>query len=676
MQLIAIANICNYEGTIGIRLLDIDTHQIQDVPANNIIQVITAKQAYIENLKVKNGRLIGYNGCIDDLPAIIDGSLCGPSPLIVINQIGKVGYTVSDYNGNIVKLTNEEVIEYAKAQGISNGRLIEYADKTIICTIEGRYREVAEESIGEDTKPKVEVKQCSDRYTGEYIAEDGKILPVITCDPTNFRYREFRYDNGKLITNVYDNMLFNVSRGEIQKDIVYHTNKYTLAGRVYRDILIDEERFSNEIEEALRMNSFRNSIDTDIADIRAKRISRSPNLSTDTKGKVDPDTGILLPIKSIPYHKQIIVEKMDTSMNAYESISKQEIDRYKKMLRVMKCDIYSETDFTSKRVALIRRCNNRGIEYKTLIFNEMGWVFIRNVELEEIYANSENYSNVEVREQQIKIVGLDGAYSYDIEKIYAEYNKRPIKSTRSLKASLVDPDYKEWINEKGDLKELRSGTDNIIVPKSVKSILKKSIKVSTRNKAIIFGDNIEKASSIAIDGYKNIINYIEIGCNKQAGIPLVKSLLGLLKWNNKVTVKFTRDVSPEEYVMLMDIHNVTVDSEILSKITDEFVINTLKIIIDSQLNNFNILKEPIKYEYFKLYDTATQTYKEKPYYREYTEFISYYNTLKETWTNKLMKQSSDELKSNIETLFNRVDMQIKSRDKEFEEATGEKISIQ
>ena len=124
MRLIAIANISNSKDTIGIRLLDIDTKQTKDIPLDNVKLVLESGTAQIENITIKDGVVEGSNGIVKRLPKIVNGRLVGKSPLIVINQIGDIGYTVADYTGKILKLKNDDAIKYAMEQGISNGKLV------------------------------------------------------------------------------------------------------------------------------------------------------------------------------------------------------------------------------------------------------------------------------------------------------------------------------------------------------------------------------------------------------------------------------------------------------------------------------------------------------------------------------------------------------------------------
>ena len=145
MRLIAIANISNGRNTVGFRLLDIDTKQIKDVQINDIRSVLSIGTIQIDNLKIKDGTIAGSNGSTDRLPKIINGQLIGKSPLIVLNQIGNTGYTVSDYKGTICSVKVKDAIDYAKTHGISNGKVVTKDRTEFISAIDGSY-EVKEQA--------------------------------------------------------------------------------------------------------------------------------------------------------------------------------------------------------------------------------------------------------------------------------------------------------------------------------------------------------------------------------------------------------------------------------------------------------------------------------------------------------------------------------------------------
>jgi len=112
MGILAIANIIDGKNTIGLRLLDTISGQIKDVPIANVIGVLASGKATIDNVGLENGKLVGTNGSLDRLPKIMNGVLVGIySPVIIVNQIDDIGYTVTGYKGTMVKLKNEDVLK-------------------------------------------------------------------------------------------------------------------------------------------------------------------------------------------------------------------------------------------------------------------------------------------------------------------------------------------------------------------------------------------------------------------------------------------------------------------------------------------------------------------------------------------------------------------------------------
>jgi hypothetical protein len=142
MSIIAIANISNGKSTIGLRLLDIDTRQIKDVPMYDIINVLKSTNLQIDNIELQDNKIIGSNGSIDRLPKIINGQLIDKSPLIILNQVYATGYTVSDYKGQTIRMTTKGVIDYAQENGIANGEVIGKSYRSYIRPIKGEYRKL------------------------------------------------------------------------------------------------------------------------------------------------------------------------------------------------------------------------------------------------------------------------------------------------------------------------------------------------------------------------------------------------------------------------------------------------------------------------------------------------------------------------------------------------------
>ena len=142
MCMIAIANLTDGKTTIGFRIMNIDTKQVKDVTYDSVYNALATGKAKVMNLEIDNGILVGSNGSIDRLPKIVGGRLVGKSPIIIVNQIDNVGYTVVDYKGEMRQMTVEEVIYYANKWGIANGKLVFNNGKVYVSSIKGEYPKV------------------------------------------------------------------------------------------------------------------------------------------------------------------------------------------------------------------------------------------------------------------------------------------------------------------------------------------------------------------------------------------------------------------------------------------------------------------------------------------------------------------------------------------------------
>lgn len=158
MQLIAVANITNGKDTIGLRILDLDTRQVKDVPLDNVKSVISRGIATIDNIGITNNKVVGTNGAINRLPKIFNGNLVEKSPLIIVNQLGDEGYTVADYKGTVIKMKAEVALRYAKSDGIANGKVVQKDGKSFISSISGNYKVIEMAEASSDKIKQMEAK--------------------------------------------------------------------------------------------------------------------------------------------------------------------------------------------------------------------------------------------------------------------------------------------------------------------------------------------------------------------------------------------------------------------------------------------------------------------------------------------------------------------------------------
>lgn len=143
MRLYMIAVIKERGKIIGFRIFDADSKdgKFMNVPIDNVKAVLESGMAQVENLGLVDGEIIGTNGSLERYPVIDrNGNLLSKvSPLIILSQIGDVGYRVVDYKGTVKKARVTDVVEYAKKYGIANGKVVMRNNIEFVSSIVGSY---------------------------------------------------------------------------------------------------------------------------------------------------------------------------------------------------------------------------------------------------------------------------------------------------------------------------------------------------------------------------------------------------------------------------------------------------------------------------------------------------------------------------------------------------------
>ena len=161
MKMHMIATLYNGDKHVGYRILDSDASKTIDVLTEQVLQVIKQGQL-IRNLEIVDNKLKGSNGDISRYAKISNGVLSNNSlaPLVVLAQIGETGYVISDHNGKIIKAKNNDVLQYAKKNGIANGKISSRDGQEFISAIYGTYEKIRVPQQEEKPVPKkVEVVQ-------------------------------------------------------------------------------------------------------------------------------------------------------------------------------------------------------------------------------------------------------------------------------------------------------------------------------------------------------------------------------------------------------------------------------------------------------------------------------------------------------------------------------------
>lgn len=158
-----------YNKIIGYRLFDAESSkgEIMDVTVQNITKVISKDPELIKNARLVNGKLSGTNGSLERYAKIdASGNLKQgeKSPLVVLNKIENVGYTVVDFKGQKLKMSNEKAVEYAKNNGIANGKVVTQENIEFISSIADSYEVVKlpTSKLGANNKVNIPIRIGSD----------------------------------------------------------------------------------------------------------------------------------------------------------------------------------------------------------------------------------------------------------------------------------------------------------------------------------------------------------------------------------------------------------------------------------------------------------------------------------------------------------------------------------
>lgn len=162
MKIFIIAQLVNGKNLLGYRMLDVDANnQVNDFPLATIKAVLSKPETanIIQNAKLVNGEIVGTNGQLSRYAKVNqNGLVVGQSPLVVLNKIDDVGYTVADFKGTVKKMKNSDVVEYAKNQGIANGKVIIQDNVEYISSISDSYEQIKLTPSKVGAKGKVDLK--------------------------------------------------------------------------------------------------------------------------------------------------------------------------------------------------------------------------------------------------------------------------------------------------------------------------------------------------------------------------------------------------------------------------------------------------------------------------------------------------------------------------------------
>ena len=635
MKLIAIANILNGRETIGFRLLDYSNNQIKDVPLENLINILITGKAKADNIIVKGAKIEGSNGSIDRLPKLVHNQLSGRSPLIIISQLGNEGYKVADFKGCILNLRTKDVVQYAKNHGLANGKIVSKNGKELISAIKGQYH------LEDIRDQKFQATKAKNRlYTGELLPDIEPLPPIVTRNIES--YTVYRYSGGDVIKEYTTTLKHKINKRDIFKGVTYRTKHYTLTRKLYRVIDITDAQDRVDFINLVRIRANKENIERE-----------------------------LIIHNNISAQWVKLKENIDKSKNSHCKVPTETIDKYIEVIKNNSIKVITEMEIDFKDIVLIRVCKTKGINYKVLHYKKRGhYDEILEVSVEQIYANHGAYGNVIVYDGEMQIVGLDGAYTYNMKRISEVYNRSIIKSTRSLKARVLGQIYEEEITANGELKQLRYNQKTIIIPNNAKYMCSKSVQLTKDNIIIVFGDTIEGCKTNFIESLGEIVN-IEIGCNKAVGIKILKTI-EKLKDDRTILLKYTRDITPEEYITAIYSTKTkyVIESSNLVGLNDQLVRDITDSIISNKLGNLEIVNRPIELK--PIFCRPSGGFLKWLIDPKFTIFVNNFAVFKDRYEKQLRVCASKDLQDELDAVVEELGQEIEFREKEIENNRDEK----
>lgn len=513
MRLIAIATLYVGKSLKGLRLLEVESKNVRDVDKDILIDGIQTGAWFIENIEVRDNKLVGTNGKLSNLPVIKDGWLVGASPMIVLNKIGKEGYLVTNYTGKVREMSREDTLKYAKENGVANCKINAREGNSYLSGIR---RGIVDIKV-KDKKPK------NDLYTGELLGK-GDIKGIITGESIEKPELAYKGDRRNYVLNYTNNSLTEIkvqptitNKVESNKNTIkLGADKYKIFGNInyeikHKDITVELVRELYKYADiTYRVN---NSIDKEIGFIMVVCDKKSNT-------NIPPDSMIKNTVDYMKEHKVGIVIKV--GVNEYE-----------------------------KNFIMCRECSKSAIKY-----------YVRGIHglsiktIEEIYKNKDEYENLEcIGDGKFDIYSLDGHYRYDIDKINETYKNNIITTKKTVKAKMFDHSYEEVINNKNELIRLNDTKSKVIkIDDRVEVIKKESIVLNTNIREIVFGENIKRCNrGIIVGGMNKNNNLRRIVVNSKSILDgLVDSIVSNIIKNGiddyKIEIVFNnRDINYKEY---------------------------------------------------------------------------------------------------------------------------------
>jgi hypothetical protein len=233
MKIFIIAQLVSDDGknVLGYRLLDVDNkNQVRDYPANNVKQVLANPETsdIIKNAKLIDGNITGTNGQLSRYPKVNQyGKVVGNSSLVVLNKIDNVGYTVCDFKGQVKKMKNSDVVEYAKTSGIANGKVVIQDNVEYISSISDTYEQISisPSKTGKQGRVNISINMSGDvKSIAEHTANDintelqyNDVFSAMTPQQRNVLKQFYTWYTVDVYQSLAKNVRLNLAPGKAEK---------------------------------------------------------------------------------------------------------------------------------------------------------------------------------------------------------------------------------------------------------------------------------------------------------------------------------------------------------------------------------------------------------------------------------------------------------------------------
>lgn len=106
------------------RVLDVIKQTYIDLSAASI-PLLMKKGKDIKGITLKGDKVIATYGAFNRYPILVQNTLVSNSSITIIKKLANGNFIVSDYKGQVVEMTEENLINYGRVEGISNMKIQE-----------------------------------------------------------------------------------------------------------------------------------------------------------------------------------------------------------------------------------------------------------------------------------------------------------------------------------------------------------------------------------------------------------------------------------------------------------------------------------------------------------------------------------------------------------------------